>query len=472
MKRGRWAGWAALALAACGGEPSGEGTGAERDLVTDLDPNGEQNAAAWQACGGRIECRSIEVPLDHADPDGATIELALARAPHWEGYDLRGVIVVNPGGPGAPGRPFLEALDARRAVGLLRGFDLVSFDPRGTGDSGAVLCGGDTVLKDVFESRGTVGLISVYESDAADCAQRMGPLFDHLGSQDVVRDMDLIRAALGQDQLNFLGGSYGTRLAALYASVYPERVRAFVLDGPVRPVADLAELVDDQFEALLAAVSEVLGDCASGALDCPPDARTVFDDLWNQSVARGAEDIFVGVCQQLLSSPDGRESLAGLLYEFWLFPELWDDIVLSIFADHTPADVAVNQTVHCSDQSVPNPAPDTISAALAAYAERSPELWPMTLTLATCAGWHVAPNPVPPLAAPGAPPMLLIGGEHDILTPFPFAEQMHAALTGSVLVRSGHHGHGAVLVGLPCIDAMLESFYTTLELPADGASCP
>jgi pimeloyl-ACP methyl ester carboxylesterase len=472
MRRGRWPSWtAALALAACGGEPE-ERTSPDEGLITDLDPDRENDTAAWQACGGRIECRSIEVPLDHAAPDGQTIELALARAPHWDGYDFRGVILINPGGPGAPGRPFLEALDARRAVGLLRGFDLVSFDPRGTGDSGAVVCGGESVLKDVFESRGTLGLIDHYAGDAAGCAELMGPLFDHLGSQDVVRDMDRIRVALGQEQLNFLGASYGTRLAALYASVYPERVRAFVLDGPVRPVADLAELVGDQFGALLAAVTEFLDDCELGILDCPFEARGVLDDLYSQSVARGAEDVFAGICQQLLSAPDGRESLADLLYTFSLFPELWDDLVLSIFSDHTPSDVAVNQTVHCSDQGVPAPAPAAISAALASFAERSPELWIMTLPLATCTGWSVAPNPVPRLAAPDAPPMLLIGGEHDILTPFSFAEQMHQALDGSVLVQSGHYGHGAVLVGLPCIDALLERFYTGLELPADGASCP
>jgi pimeloyl-ACP methyl ester carboxylesterase len=463
-------------LLACGGEPS-EPKGAgdpDQDLLTDLDPDGdrERDARAWEPCGANIECRTIEVPLDHAAPAGPTIALSLARAPHWQGYDPRGVILVNPGGPGAPGRPFLESLDARRAVGLLRGFDLASFDPRGTGESGAVACGTGTVLKDVFASRGTAGLVDYFEHDAADCAERMGPLFDHLGSQEVVRDMDLIRIALGQEKLNFLGGSYGTRLGALYANVYPEHVRAFVLDSPVHPVSDLAQLVDGQFEALVSAVDEVFDDCERGALDCPFDVQGAFDLLWSQSVQRGAEDIFAGLCQQLLSAPGGREQLVSLLDTFTLFPELWDELVLSIFADPTPAEVAVNQAVHCSDQSVPAPTPDQITAALAGFAERSPELWPMALPYGTCAGWHVAPEPVAPLTAPDAPPMLLIGGDHDILTPFAFAEQLHEALSGSVLLESGHHGHGAALVGSPCIDAVLESFFGNLELPADGASCP
>lgn len=468
------AGWrcCALALVACGGEPAEPKEDAgDRGLITDLDPSSQREQQAWEPCGRGIECRTLPVPIDHADPEGPTIALSLARAPHWQGYDFRGVVLVNPGGPGAAGRPFLEALDARRAVGLLRGFDLVSFDPRGTGESGAISCGSDTVPKDVFESHGTQGLIDFYERDASDCAARMGPLFDHLGSQDVVRDMDLIREALGQEQLNFLGASYGTRLAALYARVYPENVRAFVLDGPVRPLADLPTLVSDQFDALLAAIDEFFDDCDSGVLDCPFGARSIFADLYQQSVARTAEDIFAGICQSMLSAPDGREQLADLLYTFSLFPELWDDIVLSIFNDRSPAEVAVNQSVHCSDESLPAPTPEAIGAALEGFATRSPELWTTTFPFATCAGWHVAPNPVEPLSAPDAPPMLLIGGAHDILTPFAAAQELHAALAGSVLVESKHHGHGAVLVGRPCIDDLLESFFTALELPAEGTTC-
>lgn len=475
--RGRRAGWVtsgALALVACGSSGSddaGPGPGGS-DLIVDLDPTLSAAEDAWLPCGDRIECRTLEVPLDHDSPGGAQIEVALARSPHWEGYDFHGVILVNPGGPGASGRPFLEAFDARRALGLLRGFDLVSFDPRGVGDSGAVPCGSGSAPKVVFEGRGTPGLIDYFETDARACAERMGPLFDHLGSRDVVRDMDLIRQALGQEQLNFLGASYGTRLAALYAETFPEHVRAFVLDGPVHPVADLAELVTDQFDALVASVDEFFIDCADGVLDCPYDADLLAEDLWNRSVERGAEDLFAGLWKSSLTGPNGRADMADFLFTYELFPDLWDELILSVFSSPSPQEIAVNQIVHCTDQSVDVPTSAEIDAAMAEYTERAPWFAVTGLSLATCTGWHVAPNPVQRLTAPNAPPLLLIAGEHDILTPLKLGEQMRDSLESAVLVTSGHYGHGSVLVGDPCIDQLLDDAFTRLELPEDGAACP
>jgi pimeloyl-ACP methyl ester carboxylesterase len=465
-----WLMTGALALTACGSsEPDDR---APDDGLTELDPTQLDADEGWSPCGFGIECRELEVPLDHANPAGDKLSLALARAPHWDGYDESGVILVNPGGPGAPGRPFLELVDARRALGILRGFDLVSFDPRGVGDSGAVPCGTGTVPKVVFDSRGTAGLIDYFEADGTACAERMGPLFDHVGSQDVVKDMDLIRQALGQRQLNFLGASYGTRLAALYAQTFPDRVRAFVLDGPVHPDADLTRLVTDQFDALVAAADEFFVDCSQGVLDCPFDADLLAQDLWNQSVEQGAEDLFAGLWKSRLSQRGGREDLADFLYTYALFPELWEDLILDVFDDPSPQEVAVNQAVHCTDQSVDVPTASEIDAAIARFDQRSPQFAVTTLSLATCAGWHVTPNPVPRLTAPDSPPLLLIAGEHDILTPAQVGAEMRASLTNAVLVTSAHYGHGAILASSPCIDAILDGYFTRLELPEDGATCP
>jgi pimeloyl-ACP methyl ester carboxylesterase len=461
----------ALLLAACGPSPSdAEPEDRERDLGTDIDPKRFEAEASWQPCGRGLECRSIEVPVDHDAPEGAKLSLALTRAPAWQGHDRRGVILLNPGGPGAPGRPFLEAVDARRALGMLRGFDLISFDPRGVGDSGGIPCGTEAYPKVAFDSGGVEGLIEYYATDARACAERLGPLFDHLGSHDVVRDLELVRQALGEEQLNFLGASYGTRLAALYAQTFPERVRAFVLDGPVHPVADLSALIASQFEALVAAVDELIADCLDGVLDCPYDADFLIQDLWNRSVALNAEDSFAGLFKAALAQQTGREDLAAFLWDYLFFPELWDELVL-LPSGETPPQIAVNQVVHCTDQSVAMPLAADIEARFSEFTERSPEFSVVTLPLATCAGWQVRPNPVEPLAATGAPPLLLIAGEHDILTPAVMAEELKSALAQSVLVRSSHYGHGAVLVGLPCIDTMLENFFELQQLPEDGATC-
>ncbi len=466
--------FAVLALAACGSSrgEGGTGAGADSSLETDLDPRVIDDERAWEPCGGGIECRQIDVPVDHAAPDGEKLSLSLARSPAWQGYDRRGVILVNPGGPGASGKPFLEAVDARRALGILRGFDIVSFDPRGVGGSGAVPCASRAAPRLAFEAGGTGALIEYYEADARACSERLGPLFDHLGSHDVVHDIELIRQALGQEQLNFLGASYGTRLAALYAETYPERVRAFVLDAPVHPVADLVALVESQFEALISATGELIADCNDGILDCPFDVESLIDELYYRSVELNSEDVFAGFWKSSLTQPTGRQDLADFLYDFAIFPEIWDYFVAEPSSYETPQELAVNQLVHCTDQGVAVPSADDIDVRLTESAQRSPHFAVTTLALATCAGWRVAQNPVERLTAPDAPPLLLIGGEHDILTPFVMAEEMQRSLAHSVLVKSAHYGHGAVLVGLPCIDAMLENFFEALELPEAGASCP
>jgi pimeloyl-ACP methyl ester carboxylesterase len=288
-----------------------------------------------------------------------------------------------------------------------------------------------------------------------------------------VLDLDLVREALGEEQLNFLGASYGTRLAALYAETFPEHVRAFVLDGPVHPVADLSALVESQFEALVTANDELVRDCQDGILDCPYESDLLIEELWNRSVELKAEDSFAGLWKSELAQPSGREDLAEILWTYWFYPEFWEEVVTLPSSTQTPQQLAVNQAVHCTDQSVPVPSNAEIDARLATFSERSAKFAVTALPLATCAGWHMpVPNPVERLTTTGAPPLLLIGGEHDILTPIAMAEELHASLAESVLVRSGHYGHGAFTVGLPCIDDILTSFFERLELPADGTHCP
>jgi len=151
--------------------------------------------------------------------------------------------------------------------------------------------------------------------------------------------------------------------------------------------------------------------------------------------------------------------------------DLWEDLILSIFAEPSPQQVAVNQAVHCTDQGVELPSASAIDAAISGFGERSPQFAVMTLPLATCAGWHIAPNPVPRLTAPDSPPLLLIAGKHDILTPQRLAVEMRGSLANAVLVTSAHYGHGAVLASLPCVDALLDDYFTALVLPDDGSAC-
>ncbi|HVZ34789.1 MAG TPA: alpha/beta hydrolase [Polyangiaceae bacterium] len=476
MTRGAWA--LQLAALACGsGSPStapvdGIQTGKQGEVITDLGPDQIQPQQLWRDCGGSLECREIQVPLDYAEPGGAQITIALTRARSWVGQAHQGMILMNPGGPGAPGRPFLEAVNAMRVYDLLQGFDLVSFDPRGVGDSTPVSCGSGFTPSDAYTSGGTPELIRRYESDAADCRRQIGALYDHLGSQDVVRDMDSIRAALGQEQLNFYGASYGTRLAALYAQTFPERTRAVALDGPMLPSADLVALCDGQFDALLGAVDEFFADCDAGTLDCPPDVESAVDTLWSDFEGLGAEAQFAGLWKGLLAQPTGREDLADILTALWLYPDLESELTGT--APASPDELiltSVNQAVHCTDQGPDYPSNDTLADIIGGFEQRAPHFAATGLAVATCAGWPAPPDPVPTLTAPDSPPLLLIDGQHDILTPRAFADQMHASLAHSVLIHSPHYGHGALLVDNACVKGVVNDYFFDLKLPEDGMTC-
>jgi pimeloyl-ACP methyl ester carboxylesterase len=456
-----------LALSACG-DDSDPAIGGD----TPVDVDTPVADADWYACGPPgVECRELSVPLDYADPDGERIALLLNRSRPSARDEPRGVLLVNPGGPGVSGRPLIEQLAAVRGLGLLSGFELVGFDPRGTG-ADTPTCVSRAQAGDVYAERGAEGLAVFFADEGRACEEAMGPLFRHVGSHFVVRDMDAIREALGEERLNYLGLSYGTRLGALYAQTFPERTRAMVLDAPVGPVSSLTELIDAQVPALVGAVADFFDACDAGELSCPDQPRDAYDDMARHLSDLGRRDVMGSLWQLLLSVSTGREILADLLVAYAEMPELLD--ALLDLADEMTSSVWVgtNRSVHCTDETNGPPDLDSVSERLEAFAALAPELMGSAMSLATCAGWPATPDPVPPLTAAGAPPVLIIGGTRDILTPLPMAEALAEALEGSALLVSDHYGHGASLLGEPCVSRAVDDYLTDLTLPEPGARCP
>ncbi|MEF2527749.1 alpha/beta fold hydrolase [Streptomyces sp. CS62] len=200
----------------------------------------------WGPCPGQpvpdgMRCGSLAVPLDHADPAKGTIDLALASIPASGPRAQRlGSLVLNFGGPGAPGVEGLAA-DAKAFADLGKRYDLVSFDPRGVGRSTPVTCGGSTA-PDPGAARGDAAAqLAALRAVVERCERASGRVLPYIGTVHVSRDMDLIRRALGEAKLNYLGFSYGTRLGAVYAAQYPHRVGRMVLDGVDTLVETLTE---------------------------------------------------------------------------------------------------------------------------------------------------------------------------------------------------------------------------------------
>jgi pimeloyl-ACP methyl ester carboxylesterase len=202
---------------------------------------------SWTDCGGNLQCATARVPLDYDHPHRDSISLAVIRRPAGDPAHRVGSLVFNPGGPGTSGLEFVRKALAFVPPELLARFDFVSFDPRGVGESTPVRCFASVAEQQAFFSSVPpfpVGaseeqaLIDAYRDADRRCLKRNARLLPHVSTANVARDMDLLRQALGESSLTYLGASYGTYLGATYANLFPDRVRALALDGAVDPVAD------------------------------------------------------------------------------------------------------------------------------------------------------------------------------------------------------------------------------------------
>ncbi len=275
---------------------------------------------AWGGCEQFIgdttsiptaQCGTVSVPVDYAKPEGAQAQLAVIRIP--ASGEKIGVLAVNPGGPGASAVDTVASMGASLAGSdIMRRFDLVGIDPRGVGHSTPELrCRTDDEF-DAFRREpmadyspdGVAHIEGLYSQFAAECAQKMGTEFlANVGTASSARDMDVVRAALGENQINYLGFSYGTELGAAYAERYPDRVRAMVLDGAVDPSLDPVADSIRQMAGFQTAFNDYAADCAQSA-GCPlgtDPAKFV--------------DRFHALVDPLVATPGGTSDPRGLSYQ-------------------------------------------------------------------------------------------------------------------------------------------------------------
>ncbi len=415
------------------------------------------------------ECATLAVPLDHADPGGATIELALIRLPATG--ERIGSLLFNPGGPGGSGVDFVAgevaAIRDRLWPDLIEGFDLVGFDPRGVGGSGALRCVDDADLEAYAYLDGTPDTKEEQSLAAASpaldeaCLARYGGTLRFYDTVSAARDMDLIRRALGDDRISYYGASYGTLLGAVYATLYPDRVRAFVLDGAYDPIGqDAAEITRMQLVSLEAAYERWVTWCEATP-GCPFRAADV-DRRW---LALRAE-----LDRSSVAAADGRSANAAVLdiatvsalYERSAWPLLAGalaaaergdgsellglaDAYLGRGSDGTwDATQQVNAVISCAS-GLEGTAPADPGVAAAELRRLAPhfggDLRASDL-VDPCGGLPVGVTG--PLTYTGTGPILVIGGSNDPVTPMAWAERLTGALgsAASLLVYSGE-GHVA-----------------------------
>ncbi|MBK6873002.1 MAG: alpha/beta fold hydrolase [Kineosporiaceae bacterium] len=500
-----------LVLAACGplGLPGGDSAakpaqpGPATSVTTERrDPATDPALAqyygqkpAWKGCTDGFECAKVTVPVDWAEPAGATLQLAVTRKTAT-GTRI-GALMFNPGGPGASGVDYAPALYGQLPREVRKVYDVVSWDTRGVGQSQpAVTClpndqqdafyAIDSTPDTVAEEEAWVAENKRY---AAACQQHSGELLPHLDTLSTVKDMDVLRAVLGDQTLTFMGVSYGTYLGVWYAETFPWRVGRIVLDGVVDPSATAGQFAESQAKGFGRAVDSFIAHCLAEEA-CP---------------LRGTRDQAVGQLEQLSRQidakalrTDGRPltqalfltGLLGGMYSTSLWPTVTQGLTEALSGDGTTmlllADtylrrdvdgryeqiLQVTSPIFCMDH-----ADRRTVAQIKADAERMKQTAAPFGDLlgwgaVTCAEWpHDAVMPAKKLSASGAAPILVVGTTNDPATPYEDAVSVSKQLAAARLITLEGDGHTAYGNGNTCLDSAVNTYLLRGTLPAEGLRC-
>lgn len=480
MRRALLVGLALLAGACTSSDTPLERAGTDTTTTTAGEPGAPTEppvpAVVWESCGS-AECATVTVPMDHADPAGATIDLAVLRLPARG--DRIGALFVNFGGPGSGAVDLLPAFPLPDEV--RQRFDIVAVDPRGVGGSTPLGCGIDpaelyAVDPTVEDDADADALVAVSEAYAADCADTRGELLDHVGTRDVARDLDRIRAGMGDDRIDFLGYSYGTAIGQAYAELFPERVRTMVLDGVVDPAPGGIEVAVQQargFEAALDRWAASCGDRPSCSLDDPVAAVDDVLVLAESGIPAGGDEVGPGEVAIGLAMP---------LYNTGLWPALDQAVTTALDGDGSAmlglaqqylrlVDFSAYYAVSCLDSTWPDTAAEHLAAAERAAAEAPRFGEAIVNDYLRCAVWPEEPDPLGPITAPGSPPILVVSTTGDPATPHQNAVDVADRLADGVLVTRDGDGHTIVFQGDACIDAITVAYLVDEVVPPAGSRC-
>ena len=455
----------------------------------------------WRPCDHGFQCARLLVPFDYQRPAWRRFSLPVIRLPATGPGAPIGSLVVNPGGPGGSGVQY--ALQARRQVSaaVRARFGVVGFDPRGVGGSiPAVHCLSDTQLDRFFATSDTPGntaqravVVSESKLFARGCEKRSGALLPYVGTANAARDMDVLRAALGDAKLTYLGKSYGTYLGTWYAQLFPGHVRALVLDGAVDPGEPALEDNLVQAQGFGVALRSFVADCLRRS-GCPfPRGETVtaaiarIQSMLNQAAAKPLQSqvpgqpgdsalLLTGVASALYSKSFWPYLRLGLTAAFQgngtVLVALADALVERDRNGHYSNLTSAELAVDCIDRQWPRSLPSWQTAA--ASAARAAPMFGQAIMWGSlpCAYWPVRPAPQVRLRGAGAPPILVVGNTRDPATPFRWAKALAGDLTSGVLLAWNGDGHTAYMMGSSCINSAVDKYLISLVPPRNGTLCP
>ena len=443
----------------------------------------------WSGCNDGFECTTFNAPIDYANPADGALQISVIRK-RATGSAL-GSLILNPGGPGGSGIEYTTYADYVVSNTLLENFDIVGFDPRGVGKSTPVECLSDKQTDEYIALDGSPDnqtevdqAQAMSELFAQTCAKNSPKIYKFLDTISATRDIDILRALLGDEKLNWLGKSYGTFLGATYADLFPKKVGRMLLDGAIDPTLTNEELSYGQALGFENALQRFVDDCATKD-DCPLSA----------SGKAGVSEI-TDLLTQLDANPatldDGRQfteamgttGVVGSLYDKqngW--PELRTNLSSALDGDFSGLASSVDfytgrqsdgtykdnsndaiAAVNCLDR--PDRATPEQTVALANQWEKVAPNFGAYLAWSnlSCTYWQTPATGLPKkISAPGSPTILVVGTVNDPATPYQWAQALASQLSKGVLLTLDGDGHTAYYQGSKCIDKVVDNFYLTGE---------
>lgn len=442
----------------------------------------------WEACGaaGAIECGVLKVPLDWGKPGGAATEVFVSRVPA-KGRKV-GTLVFNPGGPGSPGGTLFENGVADRLMPELRErYDLVSFDPRGSGKSSDLDCG--PVLRSgvpVFpkNKREYDAMVASSRATGNACLEQHGQLMRNLDTRTVARDMDALRNELGEAKLNFLGLSYGSFLGTTYAQLFPQRVGRMVNDGILDHAQGSTRLMLDEAKVMEDGFNRFARWCSTDPA-CALHGQDV-GAVWDRLVAKADKQPIRVDGHEPVDGDTIRMALPDLLPKTDLAGDAWAELAdgiaqavdgdASLFAEvsYVGGDDTAYAAVSCMEFPGELRGYADAKARLAAAKRIAPRVgaavegWAIA---AACSGWPIPPsNPWQPTPIKDTPPILITSTSDDPSTPVTGARGLARQIRGSRLVIANTFGHTAFL-NSTCARAKITTYLLEGKLPPRYSTC-
>lgn len=477
-------------------EPAGGGVTSAATAATGFDSYYSQSLK-WKSCGGGFECATAIAPLDWSDPKSEQIDLAVKRLP--AAGERVGSLFTNPGGPGGSGTTTLEYIAGGISSTVKDAYDIVSWDPRGVETSAAIACFDDermdeSLSKDfATDDAGLAAMKQEYADWARACEKNSGPLLGQVDTQSAARDLDMLRAVVGDDTLTYLGYSYGTHLGATYAGLFPENAGRLVLDGAIDVTLTSDESTEAQAVGFENALRAYVTDCQAGAT-CPltgslqdglDQITALLDRAFVHPLSTDDPDrvltkslAFIGIAVALYDNESWpyltmalEEALTqrtgtGLLG----LADIYNDRNLDGSFEGNSAEAF--RAVGCLDGRQ-----DADPAAMKAQADRLATKAPTVGDFFSYGGLVCADWPYPvveqdfDLAAPGAAPIVVIGTTNDPATPYVEAQALAKTLESGVLVTFEGEGHTAYGRSNSCISDAVDAFFLDGTVPKDGLMC-